>query len=107
MLKQIFCIRLTGIIFCGLLFVNCTFQTNNSTHMYTDPQYGFQITTPDSGWLLTDETGIPEVLLIIKSGTRTQNFIPNVTVAIEALTCMMTAAEYGKRNQEFLTAQGY
>ncbi|MDZ7305376.1 MAG: hypothetical protein ONB44_24915 [candidate division KSB1 bacterium] len=107
MLKQIFRISLTGATAGFLVFTSCKFQKSSPARLYTDPQYGFRITSPDSGWILTDETGISEVLVIIKSEAMAEDFIPNVTIAVEILAGMMTAIEYGEKNQKSLTAQGY
>jgi hypothetical protein len=90
-----------------LLWASCTVQDGRQTQLYTDPQFGFRVTCPDSGWTLTDQTGIPEVLVVITSETTVEDFIPNVTVSVEPLESMITAEEYGERNLASLTAQGY
>lgn len=92
---------------CCLLCADCTVHKSSQPQLYTDPQYGFRLASPDSGWILTDETGIPEVLVIIKSRTMIEDFVPNVTVAVEFLRSMMTAEEYGEKNLQSLQAQGY
>ena len=90
-----------------LLCVNCAVHEGSQLHLYTDPQFGFRLASPDSGWILTDETGIPEVLVIMKSRTMFEDFIPSVTVAMEFLPSMMTAEEYGEKNLRSLKTQGY
>jgi hypothetical protein len=90
-----------------LLGTNCASQHRDSAHLYTDPQFGFRIACPDSGWALTDTTGIQEVLVIIRSRAMIKNFIPNVTVSVESLPSMMTAREYGENNLQSLKDQGY
>lgn len=90
-----------------LLSTRCTSQHRDSAHLYTDPQFRFRIACPDSGWALTDTTGIQEVLVIIRSEKTTEDFVPNVTVAIEPLSFMMTAEEYGKKNLRSLKTQEY
>jgi hypothetical protein len=107
MIRHIFCIIFAGTTVGFLLFTNCEFQKSSHNHQYTDPQYGFRIASPDSDWIVTDETGISEVLAILKSKAIISDFIPNVTISIETLPCMMTAVEYGEKNHESLTAQGY
>lgn len=98
---------MAGVAMSIVLSANCRWQENPPRHLYTDPQYGFRIASPDSGWILTDETGIPEVLVIIKSKARAEDFAPNVNIAVESLAGMMTAFEYGEKNRKFLAAQGY
>jgi len=92
----------------AVLFISgCARENNSTVHLYTDPQYGFRIARPDCGWILSDETGFADVLVIIKSDSISENFTPNVTVAIEPLPCMMSAFEYGEINRKSLQAQGY
>ena len=107
MTKGSFYNALAIIILCFLILTDCAPQKTTFPHLYTDPQFGFRVACPDSGWTLTDRTGIPEVLVVIKSETSVEDFIPNVTVAVEPLESMMTAEEYGEKNLESLTAQGY
>ncbi len=90
-----------------LLGANCPSQQRDSANLYTDPQLGFRIARPDSGWILTDQTGIQDVLVIVKSEERIEDFIPNVTVSVESLPSMMTAQEYGENNLRSLMDQGY
>jgi len=101
------CKYLIGITVGLFLFINCGRQKSFPENMYTDPQYQFRISAPDCNWTLTDETGISQVLLIIRSKGKSVGFIPNVTVSVEKLPHMTTAIEYGKRNQEALMNQGY
>jgi hypothetical protein len=75
--------------------------------VYTDPQFHFRIICPDSSWTLTDTTGIAEVLVIAKSRTEVDDFVPNVTVSVEHLSDMMTAEEYGEKNRRSLADSGY
>jgi len=107
LIKEISCTGLVSLAICCLLCADCTVHESSQPHLYTDPQFGFRLASPDSGWILTDETGIPEVLLTIKSKKMIEDFIPNVTVAIEPLSMMMTAEEYGQRNLRSLKSQGY
>jgi hypothetical protein len=105
----------TQILWAGLVMISascllgtsCPSQYREGIHLYTDPQFGFRIACPDSGWALTDTTGIQEVLVIITSETMVKDFIPNVTVSVEPLLAMMTAREYGEKNLQFLKDQGY
>ena len=101
------CRHLIGIVVGLFLFINYGCQKSVPENMYTDPQYQFRISIPDSGWTLTDETGISQVLVIIRSKGMCDGFMPNVTVSVEILPYMTTAVEYGKRNQESLMKQGY
>jgi hypothetical protein len=107
MIKKVFCVGLMDVAVGFLTFTSCQFQESSHASWYTDPQFGFRIASPDSGWIQTDETGIQGLLVIIKSKTMTEDFTPNVTVAVEVLPCMMTAFEYGEKNQKSLTIQGY
>lgn len=107
MRRQIFWIRLAGVVMSLVFSANCRGPENPPVHLYTDPQYGFRIASPDSGWIITDETGIPEVLVIMKSNAMAGDFVPNVNIAVENLPAMMTAREYGEKNRKFLAAQGY
>jgi hypothetical protein len=94
---------LIGCILCA----QCAFGKSGHPQSYTDPQYRFRVACPDSGWTVSDETGIPEVLIVMKSEATAEDFSPNVTIAIEFLPRMMTAEEYGEKNREALTVQGY
>jgi hypothetical protein len=40
------------------------------------------MSAPDSGWTLTDKTGISQVLVIMRSKGMCDGFIPNVTVSV-------------------------
>jgi len=90
-----------------LLLSNCRYPENAHRCLYTDPQHDFRLEYPDSGWSLTTATGIPEVLIIIKSADTVQNFIPNVTVAVEFIQVMMPAEAYGEKNKNVMVEQGY
>jgi len=48
-----------------LFFTYCRLQQNLPVHIYTNPQFGFHITCPDSGWTLSDITGIREVMVYV------------------------------------------
>ncbi len=89
------------------VLIGCSSPDARLARVYTDPQYAFRVAAPDSGWTITDATGIPQVLVILKSQSRTEGFIPNVTVSLEPLPYMMTTEEYGKRNVDGLSGQGY
>jgi len=101
------CKHLIGIAIGLFLFINYGCQKSFPENIYTDPQYQFRMSAPDSGWTLTDETGISQVLVIVRSSGMCDGFIPNVTVSVEMLPYMVTAIEYGKQNQEALMNQGY
>lgn len=107
MRRQILWSRLPLVVMSLVFSANCRGPENSPAHLYTDSQYGFRIASPDSNWILTDETGIPEVLVIVKANAITDDFIPNVTIAVERLPRMMTAIEYGEKNQKSLLEQGY
>ncbi len=103
--------KIVFILFCliigGLPLLNCQYPEKTQLCLYTDPQHDFRLEYPDSGWSLTTATGIPEVLIIIKSADTVRNFIPNVTVAVEFIQVMMTAEAYGDKNKKAMVEQGY
>jgi len=87
--------------------IRCAETPDRLDTVYTDPQFCFRIEAPDTGWSLTDATGIPNVLLVIKSDNPVDGFYPNVTVSIENLTINMTEEEYGEQNKLLLLSQGF
>lgn len=99
--------HLATILIGCILWAQCAFGKSGHPQLYTDPQYRFRVACPDSGWTVSDETGIREVLIVMKSEAMAEGFIPNVTIAIEFLPRMMTAEEYGKKNLQSLAAEGY
>lgn len=107
MIKKISLISLVSATVGFLLFANCKEQKGTLPNLYTDPQYGYRISCPDSGWTITDATGFSEVLVIIKSKAMIEDFIPNVTITIEFLSNMMTAEQYGEKNRKSLATHGY
>ena len=96
----------TILVLCLSLVTGSPLESNPHCS-YTNLHYGFRLFVPDSGWTFTDETGIPDVLVIMRSTAAVEGFIPNVTVAVEYLPCMKTAEEYGEKNRERLIDQGY
>ncbi|MCK4357939.1 MAG: hypothetical protein KAW92_04225 [Candidatus Cloacimonetes bacterium] len=107
MIKKILCFSLISVMVGLQLNANCKEQKGSPPNLYTDPQCGYRISCPDSGWTITDETGIPEVLVIIKSKAMIEDFIPNVTITIEFLSNMMTAEQYGEKNRKSLATHRY
>lgn len=93
--------------FTIIALISCNITPNRLDTVYTDPQYFFRIEVPDTGWTISDATGIPNVLLVIKSNTPVNGFYPNVTISIESLIASMTEEEYGKKNQLLLLSQGF
>lgn len=91
---------------CLIFLVRCGSAPDLLINVYTDPQYGFRLKAPETGWTVTDETGVSDLLVVIRSETVVEGFIPNVTVAIEPLSRMVTPEEYGRQNLEALSAQG-
>lgn len=75
--------------------------------IYTDPQYHFRITIPDSSWILSDSTGLRDVLVMARKIEKIQDFFPNVNVSIQKLEHMMTPEEYASSNDSLLTSQGF
>jgi hypothetical protein len=75
--------------------------------VYTDAEFGFQISLPDSGWSYTDSTGFSKVLLIIKSGKIVDGFIPNLSITAEFLPHMLSAEQYAQNNLDCLEKQGF
>jgi hypothetical protein len=105
--RQFLCAGLlANVTLCLPALTACAVRDGPLDRVYTDPQYTFRLVAPDSGWVVTDATGIPEVLVIVKSQTTVEGFIPNVTVTIEPLTSMMTPEAYAQRNLGVLSAQG-
>ena len=100
--------RHATIVSCALISLICCSRTPDGLDtVYTDPQYSFRIEAPDTGWIITDATGIHNVLLVIKSNTPVNQFFPNLTISIENLTANITEEEYGKKNQLLLLSQGF
>ena len=78
-----------------------------SNQVYTDVQWGFQISAPDSEWTFTDTTGFSKVLLIMKFKKLVDGFIPNLSITAEFLPHMLTAENYVQKNLECLEEQGF
>ncbi|MBN2543060.1 hypothetical protein JXI42_09380 [bacterium] len=89
-----------------LPLVNCGPPGNPPKHVFTDPQYKFRISCPDSGWILTEETGMTDLLVIVKSEAVIDGFVPNLVIVVEHLPSMTTPKEYGHRNRAALEEQG-
>ena len=100
-------IPILSVLLIGALFLgNCRYPEAQRC-LYTDPQHVFRIEYPESGWSLTTATGIQDVLIIVKAADTVQNFIPNVTVAVDFIHTMLTAEAYGEKNKEAMVEQGY
>lgn len=105
--KNLIIIYLLSVIISLLSRANCQNQRDLTPCLYTDPQYGYRISCPESGWSMTDKTGITDVLLIIKSESNTGDFIPNVTITIECISRNMNAEQYAEKNMNLLADAGY
>jgi|GEM_PF-2559873 len=105
--KQLLLICLIGVVIGFVTLGSGRFHGRKPAQVYTDPQYGFRIVSSDSRWTVSDTTGFSDVLLVMKSDTMVEGFIPNVSVTVEFLPHMLNAAQYAQKNQDCLATEGF
>lgn len=101
--------KLLNLSFLALVFYTfgCKTDFKLPIQQYTDPQFHFRVSVPNSKWIISDSTGISDVLVLIKSKQKTGAFFPNITISTEYVGKMVTAKEYGKQNINALAKQNF